>query len=81
MKKVHKAKAATAADKLKDHKCGNAPIVMLKRPAYTDRDGIEQPPLYEAGCLVCVDRSRANTEEEAVAKFNAGDYIKERAAA
>jgi hypothetical protein len=68
----HLAQGAKACKRDKDHRI----IGMLKRPSFIDRDQIEQPPLYEVGCSVCPERSRANTAKEAVSRWNAGKYIK-----
>lgn len=56
----------------------SAAVGMLKRPAYQDSDGIDQPPVYEVGCPVCPLRSRGNTPKDAVAKWNAKEYVKAR---
>jgi hypothetical protein len=34
-------------------KCSAQPIGMLKTPAYTTRDGVEMPAVFEVGCVHC----------------------------
>lgn len=34
-------------------KCSNAPMAIIKTPAYTDRDNILREAVYEVGCVVC----------------------------
>lgn len=57
--------------------CGTEAFGMLKTPAYTSR-GVDYPPVFEVGCLGCRagHRARAITIEGAVAKWNAGDFVK-----
>lgn len=51
-------------------RCHTAPHGMLKREAVGDA-----APIYEVGCLTCVNASRGWTSSLAVERWNAGEFV------
>ncbi len=68
------AEGATACPECKLDDQPVMPIGMILREEYVDKEGLH-PRMYEVGCMWCARRSQSAVAEDAVSRWNAGNYL------